>query len=86
MRTAIGLLLLVMLVGCSYQGKNYFEEPKYLIRDPHFSDYQEKRNALESKYLSKEITYGEYVKQADELEETYSKEVQTRESNLAPVE
>ena len=57
-----------------------------MIRDPHFSDYQEKRDALESKYLNKEITYADYVQQRDELDTTYTKEVQTRESNMAPAE
>ena len=86
MKKNILILVVLALSGCTYEGKNYFEQPQYLIRDPHFSDYQSKRDTLESKYLNKEITYADYVQQRDELDKNYSKEVQTRESNMAPKE
>ena len=84
MNKMLVFLMGIFLAGCTYEGKNYFEQPQYLIQDPHFSDYKEKRDALESKYLSKEITYADYLKQMKELDETYSKEVQAREANIDP--
>lgn len=81
MKKIIGTLALVLLVGCSYQGEDldtYLDDPKSLIRDPHYSSYEKKKDALESKYLRKEITYAVYLEETKKLDDTYSKEVDER--------
>jgi len=82
MKKAMMLILLLGLLGCAYEGERlstYLEDPRAIIRDPHFGNYKEKRDALESQYLKKEITYAEYVGQMNELDDNYSREVQERD-------
>ncbi len=79
------VLLGLLLVGCSYEGRNlesYVYDPASIIQDPHFADYKEKRDALESQYLRKELSYADYKKQVEELDNKYNKEVQTRETKM----
>lgn len=81
MKNLIWTFSLVLLVGCTYQGEdlgNYIDDPKAIIKDPHYSGYQDKRDALESRYLKKEITYADYLEQVKELDDTYTKEVNER--------
>lgn len=80
------LLLVVGCAGCSYEGQKlsaYFENPRALIKDPHFTTYKSKRDALERQYLSKEITYADYVKGMDRLDDTYAQEVQERDAKIS---
>ena len=77
MKKLFVILLVVFLFGC-----NYLEEPKYLIRDPHFTAYKEERDALERDYLQKELTYAEFIKKRDELDAEYDKEVLEREQKI----
>ena len=85
MRTMILIFLITIMVGCTsydYEGKNlrtYIENPKYLLKDPHFEDYKKERDALESSYLSKEIEYPEYKKQLESLDKKYDNEVKKRD-------
>jgi len=86
MRLITFILALMVLSGCTYEGstiKDYLEDPRSIIRDPHFTQYKEERDKLERQYLKKEITYAEYVEQMDALDETYSKEVQERNAILS---
>lgn len=80
------VVLAILLVGCTYEGQKlsaYFESPRSLIKDPHFTNYKEKRDALESQYLQREISYADYVKGMDELDESYAKEVQERDAKIS---
>ncbi|HBG61459.1 MAG: hypothetical protein A2Y03_01455 [Omnitrophica WOR_2 bacterium GWF2_38_59] len=80
------VILAMILVGCSYQGQklsSYFENPRSIIKDPHFTSYKEKRDALESQYLQRDITYADYVQGMDELDESYAKEVQERDAKIS---
>lgn len=84
LKNGIFLFSIFILFGCTYEGnnlKNYFSDPRTLIKDPHFADYKEKRDALESQYLSKEIEYADYVAKMNKLDETYAKEVKERNLN-----
>ena len=79
------IFLGLLLVGCSYEGKNlesYVNDPASIIQDPHFGDYKEKRDAIESQYLRKEISYADYTKQVQELDDKYNQEVKIRENKL----
>ncbi|MGE0267953.1 MAG: hypothetical protein AB7S78_05820 [Candidatus Omnitrophota bacterium] len=81
MKNVIGVLALVLLFGCSYQGEDletYLDDPKSLIRDPHYSNYEKKKDALESRYLRKEITYAVYLEETQKLDDIYSREVDER--------
>lgn len=86
MKKMILLFLGLFILGCAYEGtslKTYFENPRSLIKDPHFGEYKQKRDALESQYLKKEITYSEYVQKMDELDQAYAKEVQQRNQKIS---
>jgi hypothetical protein len=86
MKKLLLILMCFMALGCAYEGRNlseYFEDPRSLIRDPHFTEYKEERDELESLYLSKEIDYAEYVERMDELDKTYAKEVAERDAKIA---
>lgn len=80
-----GLLLIcvLMIFGCSY-GQEYLDDPKSIIRDPHFNTYKHNRDELESSYLNKEITYAEYLEQKNKMDEKYSQEVQERTQIISP--
>ena len=81
MKKFIVFLSVILLAGCSYQGKTfgeYFDDPGSIIKDPHYGKYQEKRDMLESQYLTKKITYPEYVEKLKALDENYSREVDER--------
>ena len=78
-------LLGVLLVGCTYQGKDlesYVNDPASIIQDPHFAGYKEKRDAVESQYLRKQISYADYKKQLEEIDSKYNNEVKSREMKL----
>ncbi|MBU0468458.1 MAG: hypothetical protein KKD07_01990 [Candidatus Omnitrophica bacterium] len=80
------VLLAMVLVGCTYQGEklsSYFENPRSIIKDPHFTNYKAKRDALESQYLQKEISYADYSEGMDALDESYAKEVQERDAKIS---
>jgi len=82
MKKSIFLILPLVLLGCSYEGKpigDYLSEPRSIIKDPHFAEYKEHRDALESQHLNKDITYVEYIEKMDELENKYQKEIQERD-------
>ncbi|MBF0479515.1 MAG: hypothetical protein HQL26_08530 [Candidatus Omnitrophica bacterium] len=79
------LLLGLAVLGCSYQGKklsDYIDDPKSIIKDPHFQQYKEERDVLESQYLKKEITYADYTQKMSDLDAKYTKEVSERDSKL----
>ena len=79
------LLFIFLFSGCAYEGpglRQYLEDPRSIIKDPHFTEYQENRDNLEHLYLTDQITYADYVKQVDELESTYTKEVNERNAKL----
>ena len=81
MRQFILLSILFLFVGCTYQGEslsNYLDDPKSIIKDPHYTQYKKKRDAVESLYLRKEITYADYLKQIKEIDDNYLKEVKER--------
>lgn len=81
--------LVMLLAGCTYEGKSlesYLEEPESIIKDPHYGEYQAKLDALESQYLHKEISYAEYVGKKKELEDIYTKEVRDRNDVISPSE
>lgn len=81
MKKGFILLLFMCIVGCSNGGAdfaNYLENPRELIRDPHYSQYKADRDALESQYLHKEITYAEYMEQVRIIDDNYTKEVDER--------
>ena len=84
----LSLLLIagLSLWGCAYEGRtlvDFIEDPRAIIKDPHFADYKEKRDALESHYLHKEIDYAQYVEQMDALDQQYTKEVKERDESMA---
>lgn len=79
------VVLAVLLVGCTYEGQKlstYFDSPRSLIKDPHFTSYKEKRDALESQYLQREISYADYVEKMDALDDSYAKEVKERDAKI----
>lgn len=81
MRKLIALLVLMLCVGCSYDGRtfsDYWDDPGSIIRDPHYGSYQGKRDELESLYLNKKLTYPEYVEKLEELDRKYNREVVER--------
>jgi len=81
MKKIVFLILALFLVGCTYEGQSlqdYIQNPRSIIRDPHFTEYKEEREAIESQYLNKELTYAEYVEKMDVLEEQYTRDVQKR--------
>jgi hypothetical protein len=73
----LSAFLLVSSLGCQY-----LENPRTIMRDPHFAEYKDQRDQLEREYLRKEITYDEYILQRDELDNIYSKEVQERQEKM----
>ncbi|HLF18290.1 MAG TPA: hypothetical protein VI749_05265 [Candidatus Omnitrophota bacterium] len=86
MKKALFVSLTLLLAGCAYEGqtlKDYLEDPRAIIQDPHFTDYKQQRDDLEGQYLRKEITYAEYVERMDELDNDYTKEVQERDAILS---
>jgi len=81
----IPILFFLFLLGCTYQGKplsEYLEDPRSIIKDPHFAEYKDKRDQLEHLYLTNQISYADYVKQIDELDNIYTKEVNERNAKL----
>lgn len=80
------LIFIFFTFGCTYEGRtlvDFLEDPRAIIKDPHFEEYKTKRDDLESQYLRKEITYAQYVEQMDELDERYAKEVQERNEKIS---
>ena len=85
MKQFMTLLLITVLAGCAYKGKNlqqYLNEPQSLIRDPHFEGYKNSRDEVESLYLKKKITYAEYLEKVKQMDEVYAKEVQERNTKI----
>jgi hypothetical protein len=85
MKRAIFCILFLSVFGCTYEGKplsEYFEDPRSIIRDPHFADYKKKRDNLESQYLSDEITYADYKEQMDTIDKKYAKEIKLRDAKV----
>lgn len=83
------LLFVVGFMGCAAGAEKlqtYIEEPKYLIRDPHFAEYEHKSEELEREYLHKKISYAEYIEQKNKLDEDYAREVQERDAIISPSE
>lgn len=83
MKNIMVICLALFMFGCTYEGSSlqgYIDDPRTIVKDPHFAGYKEKRDHLESQYLNKEITYADYVAAVDELDQTYNKEVQERNS------
>ncbi|MBF0532793.1 MAG: hypothetical protein HQL23_06825 [Candidatus Omnitrophica bacterium] len=79
------ILLLILLAGCTYEGKrlgDYISDPVSVIEDPHYSGYQAKRNQLERDYLNKKINFADYTAKVKELDEKYAKEVLDRDQKL----
>ncbi len=75
------LFFVLFVLGCSYEGQkiqNYLDDPRSLIKDPHFMGYRENRDKLESRYLRKDLTYAEYLEQKEALDQEYAREVQER--------
>lgn len=75
----------LLLIGCSYQGKDlesYVNDPASIIQDPHYASYKDNKDAIESRYLRKEISYADYIKQTQELDDKYNQEVKSREKKL----
>lgn len=86
MKKIILIIFIVGLMGCTYQGEKlntYINEPKYLIRDPHFARYTQERDELEKQYIEKKITYADYVEKRDALDLQYTKEVQERNNKIS---
>ena len=86
MKKALFIFLMFLLTGCTYEGQaltDYLEDPRAIIKDPHFAEYQKNRDELEGQYLRKDITYAEYVEKMDELDNDYTKEVQERNAILS---
>lgn len=65
--------VLLFAAGCSY-----LDDPKTILKDPHYGAYQEKLNTLESSYLKNEMTYAEYLEKKKEIDDMYGKEVKDR--------
>ena len=87
MKNIIFILLAFFIAGCSAQEgglKNYIEEPRWFLKDPHYAAYQKKQDDLESEFLQRTITYAEYIQRREVLEETYEKEIQERSTKTAP--
>ncbi|MCD4779149.1 MAG: hypothetical protein K8S27_01165 [Candidatus Omnitrophica bacterium] len=74
--------ILIFLLLVSTPGCQYLENPRTLIRDPHFAEYKKQRDELEREYLRKEIMYDDYILRRDELDNIYSKEVQERQEKM----
>ena len=86
MKKTFFIFLTLLLTACTYEGhtlKDYLEDPRAIIKDPHFAEYKQNRDELEGKYLRKEITYAEYVEQMDELDNKYTQEVEERDAILS---
>ena len=83
MKKYLLLLVCFIFLGCTYDGegfKTYLEDPRALIRDPHYKHYKENRDSLESQYLSDEISYVDYIKKMKDLDDGYPVEVERRRS------
>lgn len=82
MKNLIWLLSIGLLFGCTYDGKSlqsYWEEPKDILKDPHFAEYRTKRENLEREYLNRDITYSEYIEKRDAMEKEYERDIQRRD-------
>ncbi len=81
MKKYLFLFCIFALIGCNYGGEgfqSYLEDPRSLIKDPHYKHYKEKRDSLESAYLNKEISYVDYTERMKTLDNAYTVEVENR--------
>jgi hypothetical protein len=81
MRKFVFVMMFFMCVGCAFESnefRDFINNSKILLQDPHYAQYKEKRDALEKQYLQKKITYAEYIEKRDRLDLNYAKEVQER--------
>jgi hypothetical protein len=86
MKNALIVLIGFIALGCTYEGntlRDYLEDPRSIIKDPHFGDYKESRDDLERQYLRKEISYADYVEKMDDLDKRYTQEVEERNEILS---
>lgn len=89
MKRILILCFLIVLVGCTYEGKKistYVDSPRTLLEDPLSVDHQQALDNLESDYLQKKITYAEYLKEKQQLEDDYTREVQSRRDIIENVD
>ena len=66
-------IVFLCVAGCSY-----LDDPKTILKDPHYAAYHEKLETLESSYLNNEMAYAEYLQKKKDIEDMYGKEVRDR--------
>jgi hypothetical protein len=80
-KIGIGLLMLSLL-GCSQGGAGFqsmIDDPRTILKDPHYAAYQQNLDDLERRYLRREITYVKYLEEKKQFDDTYDQEVKERE-------
>ena len=82
MKNYLVSLIILILLGCSYDMQTYVDKPRTLLVDPLTVENKKALDALELMYLKKEITYDEYLKKKAVLEEDYARDVQRRERRI----
>ncbi|MFA5087545.1 MAG: hypothetical protein WC552_00760 [Candidatus Omnitrophota bacterium] len=75
-------VLILFLVGCSacaHSFRSYLDDPRLILKDPHYAAYQGKVTAVEHSYLRGQMDYAEYLEARKQIDEDYAKEVQSRD-------